>query len=106
MDNENQPTCLNNQPSDCKIIRTEGLPLPEIAPQQSWCCENGCGECTPVQTDFEYSKTTDSAGNVLESKIEKIWVSHCCKAELMLWDESKQYFVEWQPASVPVEETT
>lgn len=71
--------------------------LPAISDRQKWCCENGCGECRPVQTDFEYSRTEDDKGNVLESLTEKIWVSHCCKADLMLWDEDKQDFIVWGP---------
>lgn len=71
--------------------------LPTINNRQKWCCENGCGECRPVQTDFEYSRTEDESGNVIESLTEKIWVSHCCKADLMLWDEDKQDFIVWGP---------
>jgi hypothetical protein len=75
------------------------MELPKIEAQQSWCCENGCGECKPVQIDFEYSRTEDMAGNMIESKTEKVWVSQCCKAGLDLWDEAKQGFVEWMPSN-------
>ena len=71
--------------------------LPTITDRQSWCCENGCGECRPVQIDFEYSRTEDMDGNLIESKTEKVWASHCCKAELMLWDEDRQDFIDWVP---------
>lgn len=68
--------------------------LPTITNQQIWCCANGCGECRPVQIDFEYSRTEDMDGNLLDSKTEKVWASHCCHAELELWDEDKQAFIE------------
>ncbi len=70
------------------------MKLQEITDRQSWCCENGCGECQPVQIDFEYSRTEDMAGNLIESKTKKVWVSHCCHAELELWDEEKQGFIQ------------
>lgn len=72
------------------------MKLPEIGKTQSWCCENGCGECKPVMDDFEYSRTEDMAGNLIESKTEVVWVSNCCKADLMLWDEDKQNFVDFE----------
>lgn len=73
------------------------MELPTISERQKWCCENGCGECRPVPMDFEYSRTEDDNGKVLESLTEKIWVSHCCKADLMLWDEDKHDFIVWGP---------
>lgn len=73
--------------------------LPVITAQQAWCCENGCGTCTPVQIDFEYSRTESPDGVVLESLTEKVWRSACCRAELMLWDEAKQDFVPWEPVA-------
>lgn len=68
--------------------------LPVITARQSWCCENGCGECRPVQIDFEYYREEDGNGNLIERKTEKMWASHCCGADLMLWDDDKQDFVE------------
>ena len=71
--------------------------LPQLNEDQEWCCWKGCGPCTPVQTDFVYSSTTDLVGNLLESKSFKVWVSHCCKANLALWDEGLNDFIEWTP---------
>lgn len=81
------------------------MELPEITKSQSWCCSEGCGDCTPVPTDFEYSRTEDRQGNLIESKTEKIFVSNCCGAELMLWDEEKQDNVafEFVEGVAPVE---
>ena len=79
---------------------SESTQLPTITERQSWCCENGCGECRPVQIDFEYSRTEDMDGNLIDSKTEKIWASHCCEAGLDLWDEDSQRFVEFEYVSI------
>lgn len=68
--------------------------LPSIEVHQSWCCARGCGECRAVQIDFEYSRTEDMDGNLLESKTDRVWASHCCHSELMLWDDKKQNFID------------
>lgn len=49
------------------------------------CDMYGCGTCTPIQIDFEYSREEDPSGVVVESKSEKIWVSDCCKGSMTLW---------------------
>lgn len=72
--------------------------LPQLAEGQSWCCANGCGECRPKESSHEYFRSEDLQGNLIESKSEKIQVSHCCRAELLLWDEAKRDFVEWHYA--------
>lgn len=74
--------------------------LPTLDVQQSWCCANGCGECRPVQVDFEYSRTEDLDGKPLEIKTEKVWGSHCCHADLMLWDEGKKDFIAVNELSI------
>ena len=71
-----------------------GHNLPEIGTSQEWCCSNGCGSCRPVERDFVYHRVTDEDGEVLTEATEKVWVSHCCGADLELWDEDKQDFVE------------
>lgn len=68
--------------------------LPKITSGQSWWCINGCGECKPKESLFEYSRTEHSNGDI-ESKSQRVFVSHCCHTDLMLWDEGKQDFVEW-----------
>lgn len=68
--------------------------LPELAAGQSWCCSNGCGECGTKETAFEYSREEFPNGDVI-SKTQRVFVSTCCDADLMLWDEGKQDFVEW-----------
>lgn len=78
------------------VIEVPAETLPEIGPTQSWSCENGCGECKPKQIDFEYARTEDPPGTVTERKVGKIWVSECCEADLMLWDEGKQNFVDFK----------
>lgn len=71
------------------------MELPELTKSQSWCCSEGCGDCLPVTTDFEYSRIEDRQGNLIESKTEKFFVSHCCRAELLLWDEEKQDHIDF-----------
>ena len=56
-------------------------------------CINGCGECSPVLIDFEYSREETLDGQLIESKTEQRTVSHCCHAEIEMWDEEKQEFV-------------
>lgn len=68
--------------------------LPQKEPHQEWCCSEGCGNCSPVQADFEYYREEDLQGNVLDTKSMKIWVSNCCNADLLLWDEQQQDFVD------------
>lgn len=51
------------------------LRLPVLTSTQSWCCDNGCGNCTPFLGD-------------------EGWVSDCCKTDLLLWDESQESFVD------------
>lgn len=78
------------------ILRFGGHPLPKIGEQQSWCCDEGCGVCSPIQVDFEFSRTEDTDGNLIESRTQKVWRSDCCKAGLMLWDETAQDYVAWE----------
>ena len=75
------------------LVMENAQELPSITDNQSWCCERGCGDCKPVQIDFEYSRTEDLNGSLLKSKTEKVWASNCCHSGLMLWDEDKQDFV-------------
>lgn len=80
-----------------------GNALPALVKGQSWCCENGCGDCTPVEALHEYSRCEDRFGNVV-SKSEKVYVSHCCKSALLLWDEDKQTFVDWRYENAATQE--
>lgn len=75
--------------------------LPIASASQQWCCSNGCGECKPRDSTFEYYREEDVDGNLVESRTQPISVSHCCRADLLLWDESKQDFVEWEYPTPP-----
>jgi hypothetical protein len=68
--------------------------LPELTSTQAWCCSNGCGECRPVPDEFETMREEDVQGNLIRREIENIFVSHCCRKDLMLWDESTQDFID------------
>lgn len=69
--------------------------LPALGKDQAWACGSGCGECQPKASLFEYSRTEYPNGNV-DSKSERIFVSQCCDSTLMLWDEGKQDFEDWE----------
>jgi hypothetical protein len=70
-------------------------PLPELTATQSWCCEHGCGETKPRVDQFEYSRTEDKHGRLLESKAAPVWRSTCCGAELFLFDDATQTSTPW-----------
>lgn len=70
------------------------MDLPVITDEQEWCCSRGCGVCTPKPIEREFSRTTEADGTVLERKTEQVWVSACCLAALMLWDNGMQDFVD------------
>lgn len=73
----------------------EDVVLPDLADSQQWTCENGCGNCRPVQADFEYSREETQDDVLLKSKTCKVWVSHCCKANLVLLDDQNEVEVAW-----------
>jgi hypothetical protein len=77
------------------IIEVPAEVLPVLDTSQVWCCSEGCGECAPIQVEFEYGSTERPIGTLVERKVGQVWVSACCKADLELWDESKQNFVSF-----------
>lgn len=72
--------------------------LPALAEGQCWCCARGCGECHAKESLYEYSRTRYPNGTVV-SKSCRIFVSACCAADLMLWDEKHNDFTDWQYAA-------
>lgn len=70
------------------------IELPKITDTQEWCCERGCGPCRAMETNFEVFRSETLDGELLESRTEKTWVSHCCGMGLMLWDRDLEDFVE------------
>ena len=76
------------------------LLTPAIGPRQQWCCANGCGVCSVKTVQRETSRTTClRTGKVTNQQFQTEDVSSCCGADLMLWDEDKQDFVDWQPVA-------
>jgi hypothetical protein len=69
--------------------------LPALQAGQSWCCDNGCGETTPVIKQFEYSREEDRAGNLIESKTVPVWRCGCCGAGLSIYDRAVDTFTAW-----------
>lgn len=76
------------------------LKIQTAVPGQLWCCSKGCGECHPALAISEYSRTTNAAGEIEESKKEEIFVSSCCGVELWLWDERVEDNVDWDFSDV------
>jgi hypothetical protein len=79
--------------SDKDLLMT-ALNLPVITEDQVICCENGCGECRPVVTEFEILSEKDRFGNLISKVIKHEWVSDCCKAQLLVWDKKNDDFVD------------
>lgn len=76
------------------------LLAPAIGPRQQWCCARGCGACGVKTVERETSRTTClRTGKVTNQQFQTEDVSSCCGADLMLWDEDKQDFVDWQPVA-------
>lgn len=70
--------------------------LPDLQAGQSWCCDNGCGETTPVVKQLEYSREEDRAGNLIESKTVPVWRSECCGAGLFIHDQATDDSTSWE----------
>jgi hypothetical protein len=69
--------------------------LPELKPGQSWCCgDAGTGPTTPIPVSFEYSRIVHPNGDG-ESMWERQFACKCCGGSLLLWDEGKQDFLDW-----------
>jgi len=60
--------------------------LPDLEPQQVWCCENGCGECELTEYRHPRMEEEDFQGNLLNAEYHYHQVSQCCEAEVFLWD--------------------
>lgn len=71
-------------------------PLPALKEGQSWSCVNGCGECKPALTRFEYSREEDLNGNLIRSDTTWIWTSDCCEDDVLIWDETLQDVIYWE----------
>ena len=55
---------------------------------QCYTCNNGCGECIPIEFDYEYSREENPAtGELIESKTHKAFKSKCCGAGIEIWDD-------------------
>ena len=90
-----------------EITKAPDEVLPELTRHQVWCCAKGCGPISPVMKEFAYQETFDAnSGEVLSKVVGNVWVSPCCGAELMLWDESVPQgrhmgdFIEWKPTNL------
>lgn len=56
-----------------------------ISQRYKWCCNNGCGECTPVLVEFRtYHSTLNGATD--QERTEPRMVSRCCGEGMFLWD--------------------
>lgn len=67
------------------------MKIPKLEPQQKWGCSQCGGDPVIVKViNYEYSRTEDHCGNLLESLTEPRLVTGCCDAEPLLWDEEIQ----------------
>lgn len=56
-----------------------------ISQRYKWCCNNGCGECTPVLVEFRtYHSTLNGVTD--QERTEPRMVSPCCGEGMFLWD--------------------
>lgn len=68
--------------------------LPIINDKYDWCCENGCGRCMPVQREIVIYEARDViTGEFFHRETETRWLSDCCEADLMLFDNDNEEFV-------------
>lgn len=72
------------------------LKLPMLKNNQSWCCSKGCGDCNTVDAIHERMIETDNNGKVIHAVYEHYHVSSCCKADLLLWDDDIEGFVDYE----------
>ena len=75
--------------------------VPQIGARQQWCCARGCGPCGVKTVPFVWREVRNRAGDLIEQNTTPQDVSACCGSELMLWDEDKQDFVDWEPVVRP-----
>ena len=68
--------------------------LPMLNSRERWCCALGCGFCEAKPALVEYSRTEHDNGDV-ESKSRRVYVSSCCEADILLWNEDVQDVIEW-----------
>lgn len=107
---------LREQAAEDARDRSLDETLPELTATQTWCCAGGCGDCSPKEIAFPYSIIRDAeTDELIERRTHRAYVSNCCGADLMLWDESvgtEGDFVEFSlypqqghdiPSSAPVE---
>ena len=75
--------------------------VPHISERQQWCCARGCGPCEVKTIAHVWREVHDRNGKLLEQNTTPTDVSSCCGADLMLWDNDTQDFVEWAPVARP-----
>ncbi|WP_441367766.1 hypothetical protein [Acinetobacter lwoffii] len=68
--------------------------LPELAQNQEWACEQGCGHVNPMLYKNVYSQTWDKEnGNLIEELAEHYYT--CGRKHLlMVWDNNTNDYVE------------
>lgn len=79
----------------CLIARETGAVPLECLFECKRGCAKGCGPCSVKTIDFVWREVHDRNGKLLEQNTTPVDVSACCGADLMLWDEGRQEFVEF-----------
>ena len=79
-----------------------GFMAPQLGSHQEWCCAKGCGPCGVKTVDFAWRTITNLHSGHVQRDTYPIDVSSCCSAELMLWDEEKQDFIDFKMLDRPL----
>lgn len=70
--------------------------LPNLKSGQVWACSNGCGDCKTVEAIHTAMIETDiKTGKTLNAIYEHYHVSSCCLADLWLWDDIEENFIDF-----------
>lgn len=77
--------------------------LPHLKPGQIFACSEGCGECGTQRINQTHYERFDAAGNRIEHRQHKDYVSDCCSAQLDIWDTNTEKFIEWPDTSSETE---
>jgi hypothetical protein len=63
--------------------------LHKLKPNESFCCNNGCGVCDALRIWDTYSESISPCGTLRETKDQLIHVSTCCRIGVFVWDNEK-----------------
>jgi hypothetical protein len=76
-----------------KVVKEERQPVKDLLlsplnQTELYICYNGCGECVPVEFDYEYRTTFNRDTNETKRFTHKAFMSGCCGSEIIIFDEA------------------